>query len=57
VGLDRVFCTSGGGEANDAAWKLARQYHLSRGEGQPTKAIARKLAYHWTTLGRCRLPA
>ena len=50
-GLSRVFFTSGGGEANDAAWKLARQYHLSRGEGQRTKAIARKLAYHGTTLG------
>jgi adenosylmethionine-8-amino-7-oxononanoate aminotransferase len=50
-GLNRVFFTSGGGEANDAAWKLARQYHLSRGEAQRTKAIARKLAYHGTTLG------
>jgi adenosylmethionine-8-amino-7-oxononanoate aminotransferase len=46
-----VFFTSGGGEANDAAWKLARQYHLARGEAQRTKAIARKLAYHGTTLG------
>jgi adenosylmethionine-8-amino-7-oxononanoate aminotransferase len=50
-GLRRVFFTSGGGEANDAAWKLARQYHVSRGEAQRTKAIARKLAYHGTTLG------
>ena len=50
-GLDRVFFTSGGGEANDAAWKMARQYHLSRGEGQRCKAISRKLAYHGTTLG------
>jgi adenosylmethionine-8-amino-7-oxononanoate aminotransferase len=46
-----VFFTSGGGEANDAAWKLARQYHVSRGEALRTKAIARKLAYHGTTLG------
>ena len=55
-GLNRVFFTSGGGEANDAMWKLVRQYYLSRGEGQRCKAIARKLAYHGTTLGRCRSP-
>jgi adenosylmethionine-8-amino-7-oxononanoate aminotransferase len=46
-----VFFTSGGGEANDAAWKLARQYHLAKGEGQRRKAIARKVAYHGVTLG------
>ncbi len=50
-GLNRVFFTSGGGEANDAMWKLVRQYYLARGEAQRCKAIARKLAYHGTTLG------
>ena len=33
-GLSRVFFGSGGAEANEAAWKLARQYHLARGEAQ-----------------------
>ncbi|MGH2916136.1 MAG: aspartate aminotransferase family protein [Solirubrobacteraceae bacterium] len=50
-GLERVFFTSGGSEAVEAAWKLARQYHAARGEPQRRKAIARKIAYHGTTLG------
>jgi adenosylmethionine-8-amino-7-oxononanoate aminotransferase len=51
LGLSRVFLTSGGGEAVEVAWKLARQWHTLNGEPQRTKAIARKLAYHGTTLG------
>src|SRR5579875_96293 len=50
-GLDRVFFTSGGSESVEAAWKLARQYHAARGEPQRRKAIARRVAYHGTTLG------
>ena len=49
-GLERVFLVSSGSEANETAWKLARQYHLSNGERR-WKAISRKLAYHGTTLG------
>jgi adenosylmethionine-8-amino-7-oxononanoate aminotransferase len=49
--LDRVFFTSGGSEANESAWKLARQYHRLRGEGSRYKVIARRTAYHGTTLG------
>ena len=30
--LNRVFFTSGGSEAVESAWKLARQYHAARGE-------------------------
>src|SRR5262245_66626799 len=30
--LNRVFFVSGGSEAVEAAWKLARQYHTARGE-------------------------
>src|SRR5438876_3830079 len=48
--LNRVFFVSGGSEAVESAWKLARQYHLSRGERR-WKAVARRLAYHGTTLG------
>src|SRR4051812_28308634 len=48
--LNRVFFVSGGSEAVEAAWKLARQYHSARGERR-WKAIARRIAYHGTTMG------
>jgi adenosylmethionine-8-amino-7-oxononanoate aminotransferase len=48
--LNRVFFVSGGSEAVETAWKLARQYHTERGERR-WKAVARKTAYHGTTLG------
>lgn len=51
LGLERVFLTSGGGEAVEAAWKLARQWHAANGEPQRRKAVSRRLAYHGTTLG------
>ena len=50
--LNRVFFVSGGSEAVEAAWKLARQYYLARGDSPKRyKAIARDVAYHGTTLG------
>jgi adenosylmethionine-8-amino-7-oxononanoate aminotransferase len=49
--LNRVFFTSGGSESVESAWKLARQYFRARGEGQRHKVIARRGAYHGTTLG------
>jgi adenosylmethionine-8-amino-7-oxononanoate aminotransferase len=48
--LNRVFFVSGGSEAVEAAWKLARQYFALRGERR-WKAIARRIAYHGTTMG------
>jgi adenosylmethionine-8-amino-7-oxononanoate aminotransferase len=48
--LNRVFFVSGGSEAIESAWKLARQYHAARGERR-WKAVARRLAYHGTTMG------
>ena len=51
LGLSRVFFTSGGSEANEAAWKLARQWHAANGQPQRRKAISRRLAYHGTSLG------
>jgi len=48
--LNRVFFCSGGSEAVESAWKLARQYHAARGERR-WKAIARRIAYHGTTMG------
>ena len=48
--LQRCFFVSGGSEAVEAAWKLARQYHNARGERR-WKAIGRRVAYHGTTMG------
>jgi adenosylmethionine-8-amino-7-oxononanoate aminotransferase len=48
--LTRVFFVSGGSEAVESAWKLARQYHAARGERR-WRAIARNVAYHGTTMG------
>ncbi len=49
--LNRVFFTTGGGEAVESAWKLARQYHKLRGDTDRYKVISRDVAYHGTTLG------
>ena len=49
--LDRVYFVSGGSEATEAALKLARQYHLERGEPQRRHVIARRQSYHGNTLG------
>jgi adenosylmethionine-8-amino-7-oxononanoate aminotransferase len=49
--LNRVFFTSGGSEAVESAWKLARQFHKLNGEPLRTKMIARETAYHGTTFG------
>ena len=49
--LNRVFFTSGGSEAVESAWKLAKAYHAARGEGRRHKLVARKLAYHGTSMG------
>jgi adenosylmethionine-8-amino-7-oxononanoate aminotransferase len=50
-GMDRVFFTSGGGEAVESALKLCRNWHRLNGDGQRIKVIAREIAYHGTTLG------
>jgi adenosylmethionine-8-amino-7-oxononanoate aminotransferase len=49
--LNRVFFTSGGSEAVEAAWKIVRQHYVAKGEPQRVKAIAREIAYHGVTLG------
>jgi adenosylmethionine-8-amino-7-oxononanoate aminotransferase len=48
--LNRVFFVSGGSEAVESAWKLARQFHQARGERR-WKAVSRRVAYHGTTMG------
>jgi adenosylmethionine-8-amino-7-oxononanoate aminotransferase len=49
--LNRVFFTSGGGDANEAAYKMARQFHAANGEPLRHKVISRRTAYHGTSLG------
>jgi adenosylmethionine-8-amino-7-oxononanoate aminotransferase len=49
--LDRVWFTGSGSEAIEAALKLARQYHLERGEIGRTKIVTRRQSYHGNTLG------
>ncbi len=53
--LNRVFFTTGGAEAVESAWKLARQYHRANGQPGRYKAIARNVAYHGTTMGALAL--
>ena len=49
--LNRVFFTSGGGEAVETAWKAAKQYFKLTGKPTKTKVISREIAYHGTTHG------
>jgi adenosylmethionine-8-amino-7-oxononanoate aminotransferase len=49
--LNRVFFTSGGGEAVESAWKLAKQYFKLTGKPGKYKVISRATAYHGTPQG------
>ncbi|MCW2653250.1 MAG: adenosylmethionine-8-amino-7-oxononanoate aminotransferase [Mycobacterium sp.] len=49
--LNRVFFTTGGGEAVESAWKLAKQYFKLTGKPGKYKAISRSIAYHGTPHG------
>jgi adenosylmethionine-8-amino-7-oxononanoate aminotransferase len=49
--LNRVFFTTGGGEAVETAWKLAKQYFKLTGEHTKYKVISRAVAYHGTPQG------
>jgi adenosylmethionine-8-amino-7-oxononanoate aminotransferase len=49
--LDRVYFTSGGSESLEAALKLARQYHVERGDHARSRIVARRQSYHGNTLG------
>jgi len=49
--LERVFFTTGGSEAVESAWKLARQYYQAIGEHRRYKVVSRYIAYHGTTMG------
>jgi adenosylmethionine-8-amino-7-oxononanoate aminotransferase len=49
--LNRVFFTTGGGEAVESAWKAAKQYFKLVGKPLKHKVISRAIAYHGTTQG------
>lgn len=54
-GMSSVYFVSGGSEANETAWKIARQYHVDRGKPGKCKAIARRQGYHGVTLATLSL--
>ena len=49
--LNRVFFTTGGGEAVESAWKLAKNYFKLTGKPGKYKVISRSIAYHGTPQG------
>ena len=46
--LSRTYLNSGGSEANETAFKIARAYHKRRGEPTRYKIISRRGSYHGT---------
>ncbi len=55
--LGRVFFTTSGSEAVEAAWKLAKQYFKAIGQPARYKVISRDIAYHGTSLGALAITA
>ncbi|HWD62992.1 MAG TPA: aspartate aminotransferase family protein, partial [Humibacter sp.] len=53
--LNRVFFTTGGGEAVETAFKLAKYYWKLRGKPTKHKVLSRSIAYHGTTQGALAL--
>lgn len=51
AGLGHVYFLSSGSEAVETALKMARQYHVERGEPGRRHNIARMQSYHGNTLG------
>jgi adenosylmethionine-8-amino-7-oxononanoate aminotransferase len=49
--MNRVFFTTGGGEAVESAWKIAKQYFKMTGKPTKHKVISRHVAYHGTSQG------
>ncbi len=55
--LNRVFFTTGGGEAVESAWKLAKQFFKLTGKPMKHKVISRAVAYHGPPRAPCPSPA
>tara|TARA_B100000767_G_scaffold269789_1_gene292195 strand:+ start:194 stop:1552 length:1359 start_codon:yes stop_codon:yes gene_type:complete len=51
IDAPRVMFCSGGSEATEAALKLARAYHVARGEPSRSVFISRDQSYHGATIG------
>jgi len=49
--MDKVFFVSGGSEATEIAFKLARKYHLDNGEPSRFGVISRWMGFHGFTSG------
>jgi len=49
--LDKVYFVSGGSEATETALKMARSYHIGRGNEKKYLVISRWQSYHGSTLG------
>ena len=49
--LNKVFFSTGGAEAVETAWKVAKQYFRLIGKPGKHKVISRAIAYHGTTQG------
>ena len=49
--LNRIFFTTGGGEAVETAWKVAKQFWKLQGKPLKHKVISRAVAYHGTPHG------
>ena len=50
-GVGRVMFTSGGSEANELSIRIARQYHLARGDWERTRIVTLSPSYHGATVG------
>ena len=48
---DQAFIVSGGSEAIESAFKLAKQYSVAIGEPNRSKVLSRSASYHGSTLG------
>jgi len=53
--MARVRFASSGSEANEAALRLARAYHVDRGEGERWRVISPAQAYHGSTMATLAL--
>jgi adenosylmethionine-8-amino-7-oxononanoate aminotransferase len=54
-GMARVRLVSGGSEANETALRLARSYHVERGDPDRWRVITQAQAYHGSTMGTLAL--
>ncbi len=54
--LNRVFFVSGGSEAVESAWKLARQYYLARGEKRLRTGVSTPERDHDAIAANLRMP-